>query len=57
MVGNGWLTRDEFWKCHPQEIWWIVNAKKEPVMYGDMTEAEVEHCLERVKAKREKGVD
>jgi hypothetical protein len=29
MVGNGWVSRSDFWKMHPQECWLIVEHKKQ----------------------------
>jgi len=26
-VGQGWVGPSEFWRMHPQEVWWLVEAK------------------------------
>jgi hypothetical protein len=40
------LTRDQFWKADPRELWWLVEAVKPPKMYGKMTEDEVAEIYE-----------
>ena len=45
-VGQGWMTRSEFWDCHPIELWWLLEAKKPVKMYGNMTEYEVKEIYE-----------
>lgn len=49
LVGNGWVTRKEFWTLHPQEVFWLIDAKKQPVYYGNLSEEEAKACYEEVK--------
>jgi len=35
------MRPSEFWSLSPGEFWWMLEANKPPVMYGDMTENEV----------------
>jgi hypothetical protein len=28
LVGNGWVTPGEFWRMHPSEFWWLIEAKR-----------------------------
>lgn len=28
-VGCGWITPSDFWRMHPDEIWWLYKAKTE----------------------------
>jgi len=36
----------EFWQLHPQEFWWMAEAKRPPKMYGKMSEHEVAEMYE-----------
>lgn len=36
---------------HPAELWWLIEAKRPPKMYGSMTENEVASLYEDMKAK------
>jgi hypothetical protein len=42
VVGNGWVTPRDFWHMHPQEVFWLIDAKKPVKMFGNMTEDEAE---------------
>jgi uncharacterized membrane protein len=46
LVGQGWVTRNEFWTLHPQEVYWLIDAKKQPVYYGDLSEEEAKELYE-----------
>jgi hypothetical protein len=30
LVGCGWVSPVDFWRLHPFEIWWLIDAKKPP---------------------------
>lgn len=36
----------DFWRLHPDEFWWIAEAKQPPEMYGSMTEDQVREIYE-----------
>lgn len=36
----------EFWAMTPAELWWFLEAKKPPKMYGAMSEDEVRQIYE-----------
>lgn len=40
------MSPSEFWAMQPVEICWLLEAKRPPVMYGSMTEAEVKQIYE-----------
>lgn len=29
-VGQGWVTPSDFWRLHPDEFWWLYEAKMPP---------------------------
>lgn len=29
-VGQGWVSRDEFWRLPPGEVWWLMDAHIPP---------------------------
>jgi len=29
-IGAGWVSPSEFWRLHPQEFWWLYEAKMPP---------------------------
>lgn len=36
------MTPDQFWRMHPRELWWLIEAKRPPKRYGSLTEDEME---------------
>lgn len=36
------MTPREFWRLHPTEVHWIVEAKTPPKMYGSLTQNDVD---------------
>lgn len=40
------MSPAEFWELHPDEIWWILDARRPAKMYGKMTEDEVRKIYE-----------
>lgn len=45
-MGLGWLKPSEFWSLSPLELWWLLEAKQPPKMYGSMTEDQVAQIYE-----------
>ena len=35
------LTPDVFWRLHPLEFWWMLDARRPRKAYGDLNEEEV----------------
>lgn len=48
MVGSGWVTPSEFWRMHPTEIWWLVDAKR-PRSPGHVSGIEADEILEQLR--------
>ena len=44
-MGQGWVTPEQFWKMHPQEVWWLIDAKRPPKRYGHLVESEMNDLL------------
>ncbi|RFA24346.1 hypothetical protein CAI21_21975 [Alkalilimnicola ehrlichii] len=40
------MSPAEFWRLHPVEFWWLVQAKTPTRMYGSLTEDEVAELYE-----------
>ena len=40
------MSRDEFWRMDPAELWWLVEHHRPVKMYGSMTEDEVAQIYE-----------
>lgn len=40
------MMPDQFWRLHPREFWLIAEARKQPEMYGSMTEDRVRELYE-----------
>lgn len=40
------LPPSEFWNMHPDELWWLVEAKLPQKKYGSLTEDEVAEIYE-----------
>lgn len=40
------MRPDDFWRLHPVEFWWLVEANRAPKTFGKMTEAEVAEMYE-----------
>jgi hypothetical protein len=49
------VTPDQFWRLHPQEFWWLLDAHKAKRVYQgkrhSITGADVEGILADLKAK------
>jgi hypothetical protein len=43
----------QFWKLHPVEFWWQVDARRPKKMYGSLTENEVADLYEEMNAMEE----
>lgn len=42
VVGQGWVSRTEFWSMHPVEVFWLIDARMPKKTYaGGMSEDEV----------------
>ena len=44
LVGNGFVRPHEFWSLQPQEVFWILEAKRqqqEKQKYGELSEFDV----------------
>jgi hypothetical protein len=47
------VTPDQFWRLHPQEFWWLFEAKKPQRVYGkkhQLTESEADEILKDLRA-------
>lgn len=43
------MTPEQFWRLHPLEFWWIVDARKPPKRYGSLSENDVAELHEELK--------
>lgn len=53
VIGQGWLPPSEFWRLHPTELWWLIDAKRPRKMYGSMTEDTVRELYDELMAAEE----
>ena len=42
------MSPRDFWRMHPIEFWWLVDARRPKKMYGDMSEDEVAELYEEL---------
>jgi hypothetical protein len=47
------VTPSEFWQMHPDEAWWLIDAKRPTGMYGKLTAEEVEECYQEIMEEEE----
>ncbi|MEM9522754.1 MAG: hypothetical protein AAF982_01965, partial [Pseudomonadota bacterium] len=49
-IGRGWVSREEFWRLPPGEIWWIMDAHLPPEKFDETPAAQKERLYQRLKA-------
>lgn len=42
------MTPEQFWRLHPLEFWWLVDARRPVKMYGSMPEHEMADLYEEL---------
>jgi len=40
------MAPDQFWRLHPAEFWWLVEARRPRKMYGALDEQDVEELYD-----------
>lgn len=56
-VGVWGMRPKEFWRLHPTEFWWLVEAKRPPTMYGDLTEDDAADLLDMLEDGEDERTD
>jgi len=54
MVGAGWVSPSDFWKMHPDELWWLYQSKMPTLKKPDqLTESEYDALYELMKSAQD----
>lgn len=45
----------EFWELHPDEVWWLIDARRKPQMFGSTSESDMASLADEIEDMKTPG--